>query len=295
VRFGLLLPVVSRNPRFDPTRWDASAGIDELAAIARTADRLGYHWLSFPEHVAVPDEAVAIRGGTYWATLPTMGYLAGVTSQIWLTTCVIVLGYHHPLDIVKSYGTLDRISGGRLILGVGVGSLEPEFQLLDVPFSDRGPRADDAMRAIRAVWGEPRPSYNGPYYRFDGWVMDPAAPRTDLTMWVGGRTRRSLRRAASLGDGWMPFGLGPDQLRAILGAVPVASLRPADRPSFDVVLHPEPPLDPLGDPTSTRDKVDEYAGIGATMCNLRFRNRSLAHYLEQLEALTKVVPEGFGP
>ena len=294
MRFGLLLPVLSRNPRFDPTRWDASAGIDELATIARTADRLGYHWLSFPEHVAVPDDAVPIRGATYWATLPTMGYLAAVTTRIRLTTCVIVLGYHHPLDVVKSYGTLDRICDGRLILGVGVGSLQPEFELLGAPFHDRGPRADDAMELIRTVWGQPRPSYRGPFYQVDGWVVDPVAPRTDLTMWVGGRTRRSLHRAASLGDGWMPFGLGPDELRSMLKSVPIDSLRPEARPGFDVVLHPEPPLDPVADPAGARAKIEEYAEIGATMCNLRFRNRSLAHYLEQLEALTSVLPLGFG-
>ena len=79
----------------------------------------------------------------------------------------------------------------------------------------------------------------------------------------------------------------------MLNAVPVASLRPPERPTFDVVLHPEPPLDPLGDPAAARARIDEYVDIGATMCNLRFRNRSLAHYLEQLEALTTVAPEGF--
>jgi hypothetical protein len=92
----------------------------------------------------------------------------------------------------------------------------------------------------------------------------------------------------------MPFGLRPDALRSILESVPVASLRPEGRPGFDVVLHPEPPLDPVADPVAAGAKIEEYAEIGATMCNLRFRNRSLAHYLEQLEALTSVVPQGFG-
>jgi probable F420-dependent oxidoreductase len=288
VRFGLLLPVVSRNPRFDPPAWDAEAGIQELATIARRADRLGYRWLSFPEHVAVPEDAAARRGGTYWAPLPVMGYLAAVTSRVRLTTCVIVLGYHHPLEVVKSYGTLDRVSGGRLILGVGVGSLIEEFDLLGADFGDRGARADDALLAIRASWGRSRPRYEGPFYRFDGWVMDPAAASADLTVWVGGRTRRSLRRAVSLGEGWMPFGLPPDRLRAML-----ASVDPADIAALDIVLHPEPPLDPLGDPDGARAKVDEYAAIGATMCNLRFRHESSSHYLEQLEAMVAAMPEAF--
>jgi probable F420-dependent oxidoreductase len=215
-----------------------------------------------------------------------MGYLAAVTSRIRFATCVIVLGYHHPLEVVKSYGTFDRISGGRLILGVGVGSLAEEFELLGAAFEDRGARADDALAAIRASWGRPRPSYTGRYYRFDGWVMDPAAARTELTVWVGGRTRRSLRRAVSLGDGWLPFGLGVEELRTLLGG-------DVDTSGVDIILHPEPPLDPLADPEGARTKIDEYAGIGATMCNLRFRHGSLAHYLEQLEAMSTVMPEAF--
>lgn len=292
MKVGIVTPVLTRLPRTH-AKWEREAGIAEVARVVVEAERLGYVHVTCSEHVAVPIDVAEVRGSTYWDPLPVFGYLAAQTSRIELVTSVLVLGYHHPLAIAKRYGTLDRVCGGRLILGVGVGSLQPEFDLLGVPFRDRGPRADDAMQFIRTVWGQPRPTYSGPFYQADGWVLDPVAPRTDLTMWVGGRTRRSLRRAASLGDGWMPFGLGPDELRSILKSVPIDSLRPEARPAFDVVLHPEPPLDPVADPAGARAKVEEYKEIGATMCNLRFRNRSLAHYLEQLEALTSVVPEGF--
>jgi alkanesulfonate monooxygenase SsuD/methylene tetrahydromethanopterin reductase-like flavin-dependent oxidoreductase (luciferase family) len=152
MRFGIATPIVVRVPG-NHAEWERAAGITELAAIARAADGLGYHHLTCSEHVALPASVEATRGVTYWDPLATFGYLAAVTGRIRFATNVLVLGYHHPLDIAKQYGTLDRVSGGRLILGLGVGSLEEEFDLLGAPFEDRGARADDALRALRASLG----------------------------------------------------------------------------------------------------------------------------------------------
>ncbi len=100
--------------------------------------------------MVIPTEVAAARGSRYWDPLATFGYLAAVTSRIRLATNVLVLGYHHPLEIAKRYGTLDQICAGRLVLGLGVGSLEEEFDLLGAPFGDRGARADDALAALRS-------------------------------------------------------------------------------------------------------------------------------------------------
>ena len=118
---------------------------------------------------------------------------------------MLVLGYHHPLEIAKRYGTLDKISNGRVILGVGVGTLKDEFDLIGAPFDDRGPRGDDAMRALRASLSQRQPEYHGEFYDFEGLVVDPCAVQPHVPLWVGGRTFRSLRRAVALGDGWSPF------------------------------------------------------------------------------------------
>src|SRR5205807_1878685 len=99
--------------------------------------------------------------------------MAAITEQIRFATNVLVLGYHHPLAIAKRYGTLDAVSGGRLILGFGVGSLVEEFDLLDAPFTDRGARADDALRALRASLSVRQPSYSGTHYTYDGFVVEP--------------------------------------------------------------------------------------------------------------------------
>ena len=116
MRAGIITPVVTLNPRAHGT-WEEAAGLPELTTLAEAADRLGYHHLTCSEHVAVPVEAAQRRGSRYWDPLATLGYLAACTSQIRLATHVLVLGYHHPLEIAKRYGTLDVVSRGRLILG----------------------------------------------------------------------------------------------------------------------------------------------------------------------------------
>ncbi len=123
-----MTPVVTLNPRAH-NAWEESAGLDELVAVAEAADRLGYHHLTCSEHVAIPVAAATTRGGRYWDPLATLGFLAARTDRVRLATHVLVLGYHHPLALVKRYGTLDVVSGGRLILGVGVGSLEGRVRI----------------------------------------------------------------------------------------------------------------------------------------------------------------------
>ena len=288
VRFGIMGPIVSRNPRHHPPAWEADGNIEDIVAVALAGERLGYDFLTFPEHVAIPTEVAPARGATYWSPPPTMGYVAARTSRLRLATYVLVLGYHHPLDLVKTYGTIDQISAGRLILGVGVGSLEAEFDLLGVPFEDRGPRADDALRAIRAAWGQANPVYHGTHYDFEGFVVSPAGRAQIPPIWVGGRTRRSLRRAVALGDAWSPFGLPTDVVRSHLDAVPEAA-------GIDIVLAPEPPIDPLGDGPATAATVDRYARCGATHLVFRFRQDSRTHLVEQMDALIRLCPEAVAP
>jgi hypothetical protein len=186
VRIGLSTPVVIQLPGV-ASAWEAAAGIDEVARIAEVADGLGFDYLTCSEHVAVPVDAADSRGATYWDPLATLAFLAARTSRIRLATSVLVLGYHHPLEIAKRYGTLDRISGGRLVLGVGVGSLAPEFALLDAAWEGRGARADDAVRALRASLSTTRPVYDGEYFRFDSFAVEPCAVQRRVPIWVGGR------------------------------------------------------------------------------------------------------------
>ncbi|MCU1459097.1 MAG: Luciferase-like monooxygenase, partial [Actinomycetia bacterium] len=215
LQYGLITPALTQLPRAH-AGWESDATIDDIASIAEAAERLGYRHITCSEHVAIPTEVAKVRGGTYWDPLATFGYIAARTTTLELATFVLVLGYHHPLEIVKRYGTLDRVSAGRLILGVGVGSLQEEFELVGAPFDDRGARGDESLRALRASWGVSLPEFHGEYYDYADMLIDPTAPRTHVPIWIGGRTQRSLRRAVELGDAWAPFGLSTAEMGAMV-------------------------------------------------------------------------------
>ncbi|MGO3326145.1 TIGR03619 family F420-dependent LLM class oxidoreductase [Gordonia sp. (in: high G+C Gram-positive bacteria)] len=279
MRIGLFTPVVAQPPGASP--WERGAGIDDLAVIASAADRLGFHHLTCSEHVAVPAGAGAVRGGTYWDPLATFGFLAARTDRIAFVTQVLVLGYHHPLAIAKRYGTLDVVTGGRVVLGVGVGSLREEFELLGAEFDGRGAIADEAMSALRASLGRSTPTYSGQYFEFDDVLVEPHATRTDVPLWVGGRSMRSLRRALSLGDGWVPFGLSHETLEKMLAECHVP-------PDFELILQAGGILDPLGDPSACMAALEATRDAGATIATATIRADGAAHYCEQLVRLTEV-------
>jgi probable F420-dependent oxidoreductase len=283
LRLGLSSPVVTANPgAHDP--WETDAGIAELTRVAEVADRLGFHHLTCSEHVAVPTAVAAERGATYWDPLATLGYLAARTERIRLATQVLVLGYHHPLEIAKRYGTLDVISGGRLVLGLGVGSLQEEFDLLGATFEGRGAIADDALAALRASLGRRSPRYAGSHFSFDDLVVEPHAVQEPVPLWIGGRTPRSLRRALEHGDGWVPVGLGVDALADMLGRTELPD-------GFEVVLSAGRPVDPLGDPEGTATRIRRVRDAGATLVSTAVRAGSVDHYCEQLEALAALGEE----
>lgn len=288
MRLGIVTPVVILNPRFDPPAWERNGGIEDIVAVARTAEAAGYDFVSCSEHVVVPGRAAEIAGAMYWDPLATLSFVAARTERIGLLTHVLVLGLHHPLEVAKRYGTLDVMSNGRVLLGVGTGTLQREFDVLGASWEDRGARADDAIAAIRAAFGNPRPTHEGPYYPFAKVALEPCGLERRVPMWVGGRTRRSLRRAVELGDGWIPFGLELPALSSLLADKALAEARAA-RPDFEVVLAPEPPLDPLGEPEACADAVRAYAAAGATALHLRFVHESRRHYEEQVEAMAEVV------
>ncbi len=262
-------------------KWADEGSIEDLARIAEAADRLGYHHLTCSEHIALPASELARRGATYWDPLATFGYLAARTERIRFATYVLVLPYHHPLEIAKRYGTLDTVSSGRVILGVGVGTLKEEFDLIGAPFDDRGPRSDDALKALRASLSERVPEYHGSFYDFEGLVVDPCAVQEHVPIWVGGRTLRSLRRAAALADGWCPFAVTPSQAAEWLQRVDLPSF-------FEVVLPPTERLDPINEPSKTQEILGDTAALGATIITSGFASESLEHYLEQLDSLAVV-------
>ena len=170
---------------------------------------------------------------------------------------------------------------GRVILGLGVGSLKEEFDLLGAPFDDRGARGDDALRALRAALPTNEPAYDGEFYSFGGLTVDPCALQPHLPLWIGGRTKRSLRRAVTLADGWCPFYVSIETAAQWLETFDVP-------PGFEVVMPAEEPLDPVGEPQATADTLGRMAAGGTTTLSARFIHHSLEHYLEQIHALAEL-------
>jgi probable F420-dependent oxidoreductase len=280
VKLGIMTPIVT-NVAGAPLTWEKDATVDDVGRVAETADRLGYHHMTCSEHIGLPSSEAARRGTRYWDPLATFGYVSARTSRIRLATMTLVLGYHHPLEIVKRYGTLDHVSKGRVILGLGVGSLKEEFDLLGASFDDRGARGDDALRALRATLPSNEPAYDGEFYSFGGLTVDPCALQSHMPFWIGGRTKRSLRRAVTLADGWAPFN------------VPLATaaewLKAWELPEqFEVVLMTEQLLDPVGNPGQAEESLHALAAAGTTTVSAVFLAHSLQHYLEQLHALAEL-------
>lgn len=278
MRLGLSTPVVVQVPGV-ASPWEAAAGIEELARISEVADNLGFDYLTCSEHVAVPAEEAARRGAVYWDPLATLGFLAAHTRRIRLATSVLVLGYHHPLEIAKRYGTLDRVSAGRLVLGVGIGSLQAEFDLLGAEWERRAARADDALRALRASLSTATPRYHGSSYDYQGMTVLPHAEQDRVPIWVGGRSAASLRRAVELADGWMPFGLTTGEVRSLLSDVDLPD-------GFDVLLSAT--VDPESDAKGTRQRLEALRAAGATAITCVVRADNAEHYCGQLARLREI-------
>jgi probable F420-dependent oxidoreductase len=289
-RIGLSTPGLVLQPGAH-SDWEATASFDDIVAVVRAADRLGYHHVTCSEHIGVPADQALRRGARYYDPLATFGHFSAVTDQVKFATSVLVLGYHHPLEIAKRYGTLDLVSGGRTILGLGVGSLKEEFDLLGIggaEFTERGARGDDALLALRAALGRREPAYQGAFYAFGGLIVDPCAPRTDIPLWIGGRSARSLRRAVELGDGWVPFGLEIETMAAMIAQAGQTEAWTARAAPIEIVLSSGQALDPIGDPEGSAASLRALFAAGATKASVRIRAGSANHHIEQLERLLEI-------
>ncbi|MFP3961599.1 LLM class flavin-dependent oxidoreductase [Actinomadura fulvescens] len=159
-----------------------------LRAWAQTIEGMGFGLLMVSDHVAVTPDVAEQYPAPFYEPFTTLSYLAGVTSRIRLGTTVLIVPYRHPLLIARMAANLNQLSGGRLILGVGVGWARQEFEALGVPFEQRGRLTDEHLRAVRAAWDDEYDYRSGP-----------------LPIWVGGNSDAALRRAVRLGDAWHPL------------------------------------------------------------------------------------------
>ena len=151
----------------------------------------------------------------YYHPLATLSYVAALTSRVVLGTSVMVLPYHNPVELAKYVATLDHFSKGRVILGVGVGSIAEEYAALGIAMSDRARLANESLRMMKELWTNPAPRFESTRWRFSDVRFSPKPlQKPHPPVWVGGESKGARKRAALLGDGWHPNGLPPDTYTA---------------------------------------------------------------------------------
>ncbi|MGA6167968.1 TIGR03619 family F420-dependent LLM class oxidoreductase [Amycolatopsis magusensis] len=181
------------------------------ADLAVKAEELGFHTAWLPDHVLPPEEYGDFYGGVY-EPLITLAHLAGRTSRIRIGTSVLVLPLREPFSLAKQVATLDRLSGERLTLGLGVGWDRKEFDNVHSDFTTRGARTDEAIDLMRALFRDER-SFEGKHYGFDGGVFEPR-PRGNVRLMVGGISDAALRRAGRVADEWQSIEADPEKFAA---------------------------------------------------------------------------------
>jgi probable F420-dependent oxidoreductase len=293
--WGLQLPVVAQTT-FLAQPWEARAGAAEILRVAQEADRLGFFYVSACDHIAIPRDKAAAMSTTWYDTVATLGFVAAATRQVRLLSHVYVLPYRHPLLTAKAFATLDALSNGRVVLGVGAGHVETEFAALGVDFTQRGRLLDESIDLVAAAFRDEYPVHDGARWHVrDLGVAPRPVQRPRPPIWVGGSTPAALRRAAGRGDGWLPQGTPraelPQQIaylrehrRKVRGDAPIEVGAMSEwfyvgRPSFDV-----PPGTRTGSGAALAESLRELRTMGVQHCSVRFRTRSCDELVEQMQA-----------
>ena len=187
---------------------------ESLARSAELAEALGYHLVMISDHVAVTPDVQARYPAPLYDPFTSLAWLAALTRRVELGTTVIIIPYRHPLETARMAADLDRLSGGRFILGVGVGWARQEFEALGVPFHHRGAMTDDYLAAIKMSWTHEIATYQGRFVSFrDVRTAPHPVRRPHPPIWVGGASDAALRRAVLHGDAWHPIKIRVDWLR----------------------------------------------------------------------------------
>ncbi|MEU9266804.1 LLM class F420-dependent oxidoreductase [Streptomyces sp. NPDC048251] len=288
--YGIQLPVQSQSTLYAEP-WEADAGPADLVEIARAADRAGFAYVAACDHVAIPHRLAEAMSTVWYDPVATLAHLAAVTDRVRLLAHVAVVGLRHPLLTAKQYATLDHLSGGRLILGVGAGHVREEFEALGVDFERRGAVLDETIDALRAALGPDEfPSHHGKSYDFEGLGQRPRPAQARVPLWVGGSSPAAVRRAALKGDGWLPQGDPRDRLAAQIERL--RRLRGDDAPlTVGAITEPLYVGAPgwevgrrtlTGPPEVLAESLRAYGAMGVHQIQVRFRCRSRTELTDQI-------------
>jgi probable F420-dependent oxidoreductase len=198
-----------------PNNWGI-ADPRQVLAMGPLAEALGYDSVWVMDHLLNSGYIrERLDDKPYYHPLATLSYLAATTKRVALGTSVLVLPYHNPVELAKYAASLDQMSGGRVILGVGAGAMTEEFEALGVPFRQRGALTNESMTIMKELWASPDPHYKSPRWNLTGFKFAPKpVQQPSIPLWVGGSSEGAVRRAATMGDGWHPTGMPPDEFSA---------------------------------------------------------------------------------
>lgn len=299
--FGLQLPIQTLTRTLaDP--WENDATVEDLASIAVRCDERGFDFVGVCDHVAIPDNDYAAHMTTTWYdTVATLAFLAARTNDVKLLSVVWIAGYRHPLLTASAFGTLDHLSGGRAILGVGAGHVEAEFEALGVDYATRGKRLDETLDAVRGAYTDTYVNHDGEFYSYRDVGVAPQ-PVDELPIWVGGSGKPAWRRTGRIGDGYIPMGNPKEQYGEIIETI-AAAADAAGRSdaAFDIGYMtpwayllgevPDGVRAMVAGPEPLAADIRAARDAGANSFHLAFKSRDLAEYLDQLDAFAEqVVP-----
>jgi probable F420-dependent oxidoreductase len=195
MKFGLIMP-----------QCGAFASRENIATMARAAEDSRFDSVWVIDHIVMSHEFVERFSSRVYEAFVTLGYLAGITERVRLGTTVLVLPYRHPIMLAKQIASLDRLSGGRVDVGVGFGWLKEEFEALDVPYERRGRRADEMIAVFDRLWSDGSNAFEGEFYQFPDFEFEPKPlQRPRPPIWVGGNNERAIERVVRYGDAWHPI------------------------------------------------------------------------------------------
>jgi probable F420-dependent oxidoreductase len=238
---------------------------------------------------------------TWYDAVATLGFLAAATRRVRLLSYVWVAPYRHPLVTAKAFASLDALSGGRVILGVGAGHLEAEFAALGVDFTRRGALLDEAIDLVTAAFLDEYPQHGGPTWPVrDLGVRPRPVQRPRPPIWVGGSTKAAMRRAAERADGWLPQGVPEMGMPAAIAFIREHRARTRGDAPIEIGMNApwlyvgRPTFDPgpttrSGAPAELAEVFHGIKRLGVQHCGVRFRSRSCAELVEQIEAFARDV------
>lgn len=301
--FGMQMPVTAQSTIF-AAPWEANAGHEEIRGVAQACDRAGFFYIAVCDHICVPRVAATAMSTVWYDTVATLGYLAAVTQRVRLLSYVYIPAYRHPLATAKAFATLDALSNGRVILGVGAGHLQGEFETLGIEFKGRGKLLDEAIEVIAAALSDEYPAHHGARWNVSEVGQRPRPmQRPRPPIWVGGSTSAAMRRAATRADGWLPQGvpeMGMEKAIAFVraerekqhGSMPIeigmnTPWLYIGRPSFEVGKNAL-----IGSGAEIAAQLRDRWVPGVNHMGVRFRSRSCAELIAQIEAFgSEVVPQ----